>query len=135
MSHLGLLRLSEFITAIQKIARSVALPLGPTPCGRIASAGHHPPGCTVPGPHDASLRQFGISLPHDEAKKQYRYGSRTREPEAGDLVCFDERGRGTSHVGIATGEGTNIHSSDHWNKVTETEIEHIKGHEGTRWLL
>ena len=80
-------------------------------------------------------RKFGVSLPHD-IEKQYRYGSRVRgEPKTGDLVFFDEHGRGISHGGIATGRGTIIHASDYWNKVTETRTQHIRGYKGARRLL
>jgi len=80
-------------------------------------------------------RKFGVSLPHD-VEKQYRYGSRVQgEPKAGDLVFFDEHGRGISHSGIATGRGTIVHASDYWNKVTETKIQYIRGYKGARRLL
>ncbi len=80
-------------------------------------------------------RKFGISLPHD-IEKQYRYGSRVRgQPKAGDLVFFDEHGDGISHTGIATGKGTVVHASEHWNKVTETRSQYIRGYKGARRLL
>jgi cell wall-associated NlpC family hydrolase len=80
-------------------------------------------------------RKFGISLPHD-MRAQYRYGSRVQgEPKAGDLVFFDEHGRGISHVGIATSKGTIIHASNYWHKVTETNINYIRGYVGARRLL
>lgn len=80
-------------------------------------------------------RKFGVSMPHD-VRRQYRYGSRVSgPPQAGDLVFFDEHGRGISHVGIATGRGTIVHASDYWNKVTETQIKRIKGYKGSKRLI
>ena len=80
-------------------------------------------------------RKFGVSMPHD-VRRQYRYGSRVSgPPQAGDLVFFDEHGRGISHAGIATGRGTIIHASDYWNKVTETKIQYIRGYKGAKRLL
>ena len=79
-------------------------------------------------------QKFGIELPHD-VEEQYNYGSRVSTPRAGDLVFFDEHGRGISHVGIATGRGTIVHASDRLHRVTETRIERIKGYVGVKRLL
>ena len=62
--------------------------------------------------------EFGVSLPGDPAS-QYSYGVPS-SGEAGDLVFFDEHGYGISHVGIATGYGTVIHSSTYYGAVVET---------------
>ena len=80
-------------------------------------------------------QKFGIELPHD-VEEQYDYGSGVSgPPRAGDLVFFDEHGRGISHVGIATGRGTIVHASDRLHRVTETRIERIKGYVGVKRLL
>jgi cell wall-associated NlpC family hydrolase len=72
--------------------------------------------------------EFGVSLPGDPAS-QYSYGVPS-SVEAGDLVFFDEHGYGISHVGIATGYGTVIHSSTYYGAVVETPIEYIPGYVG-----
>ncbi len=72
--------------------------------------------------------EFGVSLPGDPAS-QYSYGVPS-SGEAGDLVFFDEHGYGISHVGIATGYGTVIHSSTYHGAVVETPIEYIPGYVG-----
>ena len=80
-------------------------------------------------------RKVGVSLPHS-VSRQYGYGSKVQgEPKAGDLLFFNEHGRGLSHVGIATGRGTIIHASNYWHKVTETNIKYIKGYVGARRLI
>ena len=80
-------------------------------------------------------RKFGVSLPH-EVRSQHRYGSRVSgPPQAGDLVFFNEHGRGISHVGIATGRGAIVHASNYFNNVTETQIKYIKGYVGAKRLL
>jgi cell wall-associated NlpC family hydrolase len=80
-------------------------------------------------------QKFGIELPHD-VEEQYDYGSRVSgPPQAGDLVFFDEHGRGISHVGIATGRGTIVHASNYWKRVTETQIKYVKGYKGSKRLL
>jgi len=45
-------------------------------------------------------------------------------------VLFDESGYGISHVGIATGYGTVIHSSTYYGAVVETPIASIPGYVG-----
>ena len=72
--------------------------------------------------------EFGVYLPADPAS-QYSYGVPS-SGEAGDLVFFDESGYGISHVGIATGYGTVIHSSTYYGAVVETPIEYIPGYVG-----
>jgi cell wall-associated NlpC family hydrolase len=72
--------------------------------------------------------EFGVFLPADPAS-QYSYGVPS-SGEAGDLVFFDEHGYGISHVGIATGYGTIIHSSTYYGAVVETPIEYIPGYVG-----
>jgi cell wall-associated NlpC family hydrolase len=72
--------------------------------------------------------EFGVYLPADPAS-QYSYGVPS-SGEAGDLVFFDEAGYGISHVGIATGYGTVIHSSTYYGAVVETPIEYIPGYVG-----
>ena len=69
-----------------------------------------------------------MSLPDDPAA-QYSYGAPS-EAAAGDLVFFDEHGTGISHVGIATGYGTIIHSSTYYGTITETPIDLVPGYVG-----
>ena len=81
-------------------------------------------------------KKFGVSLPHWD-EKQYRKGAnvpRGRE-KPGDLVFFNEHGRGISHVGIYSGNGKLIHASDYYNKVTESQMKYIKGYVGARRFL
>ena len=76
----------------------------------------------------AVYADFGVSLP-DAPAAQYSYGSPS-EAAAGDLVVFDEAGYGISHVGIATGYGTIIHSSTYYGTITETPISQVPGYVG-----
>ena len=71
---------------------------------------------------------LGVSLPDDPAA-QYAYGAPS-EANAGDLVFFDEAGYGISHVGIATGRGTVVHSSTYFGEITESSIYDIPGYVG-----
>ncbi len=70
----------------------------------------------------------GVYLPDDPAA-QYSYGVPSAGA-AGDLVFFDEGGYGISHVGIATGYGTMIHSSTYFGIITETPISDVPGYVG-----
>jgi cell wall-associated NlpC family hydrolase len=79
------------------------------------------------------FQQFGVYLPDDPAA-QYYYGVPSYG-KAGDLVFFNEHGYGISHVGIATGYGTVIHSSTYYGAVVETPISHIPGYVGARDVL
>ena len=72
--------------------------------------------------------EFGDFLPSDPAS-QYSNGV-SSSGEAAELVFFDELGYGISHVGIATGYGTVIHSSTSYGAVVETPIESIPGYVG-----
>ncbi|CAA9394357.1 MAG: hypothetical protein AVDCRST_MAG22-822 [uncultured Rubrobacteraceae bacterium] len=76
----------------------------------------------------AVYANLGVSLPDDPAV-QYSYGVPS-EAAAGDLVFFDEHGTGISHVGIATGYGTVIHSSTYYGEITESPISQIPGYVG-----
>ena len=76
----------------------------------------------------AVYADLGVSLPDDPAA-QYSYGSPS-EAAAGDLVFFDEAGYGISHVGIATGYGTIIHSSTYYGTITETPSSQVPGYVG-----
>ncbi len=77
--------------------------------------------------------QFGIYLPDDPAA-QWSYGV-SSTAEAGDLVFYNEHGYGISHVGIATGYGTVIHSSTYFGAVVETPMYDIPGYVGARDVL
>jgi hypothetical protein len=81
-------------------------------------------------------KRFGVSLPHWD-DKQYRMGLRVPKgkEQPGDLVFFNEHGRGISHVGIYSGNGKLIHASDYFNKVTESQMKYIKGYVGARRML
>ncbi len=72
--------------------------------------------------------KFGVNLPLTPAA-QMNYGVPSNA-KAGDLVFFNEYGTGISHVGIATGYGTLIHSSSYFGYVTETPMEYINGYVG-----
>jgi len=85
-------------------------------------------GLTCSGFTSMVYAEFGVYLPGDPAS-QYAYGVPSYG-EAGDLVFFDEHGYGISHVGIATGYGTVIHSSTYYGAVVETPIEYIPGYVG-----
>jgi cell wall-associated NlpC family hydrolase len=76
----------------------------------------------------AVFADLGVYLP-DSPEAQYAYGTPSYG-KAGDLVFFDEHGYGISHVGIATGYGTVIHSSTYYGAVVETPIEYIPGYVG-----
>lgn len=81
-------------------------------------------------------KKFGVSLPHWD-EKQYGKGARVPKgrEKPGDLVFFNEHGRGISHVGIYSGNGKLIHASDYYNKVTESQMKYIKGYVGARRFL
>ena len=76
----------------------------------------------------AVFADFGVYLP-DSPVDQYYYGTPSGA-EAGDLVFFDEHGYGISHVGIATGYGTMVHSSTYYGEVVETPISSVPGYVG-----
>jgi cell wall-associated NlpC family hydrolase len=50
---------------------------------------------------------------------------------AGDLVFYSEDGYSITHVGIATGYGTIIHSSSYFGRVTETPMYDVPGYIGS----
>jgi len=85
-------------------------------------------GFTCSGFTSAVFADLGVYLP-DSPGAQYAYGTPS-SGKAGDLVFFDEAGYGISHVGIATGYGTVIHSSTYYGAVVETPIEYIPGYVG-----
>jgi cell wall-associated NlpC family hydrolase len=76
----------------------------------------------------AVFADLGVYLP-DSPEAQHAYGVPS-DAEAGDLVFFDEDGYGISHVGIATGYGTVIHSSSYYGAVVETPVGYIPGYVG-----
>ncbi len=82
------------------------------------------------------FKRFGVSLPHWD-DKQYRMGAKVEkgQEQPGDLVFFNEHGRGISHVGIYAGNGKLIHASDYFNEVTESQMKYIKGSAGARRML
>lgn len=72
---------------------------------------------------------FGVYLP-DSPSWQYGYGVPSAAG-AGDLVFYSEGGYGITHVGIATGYGTVIHSSSYYGVVTESPMYGIPGYVGS----
>jgi cell wall-associated NlpC family hydrolase len=85
-------------------------------------------GFTCSGFTSAVFADLGVYLPASP-DAQYAYGTPSNA-KAGDLVFFDEHGYGISHVGIATGYGTVIHSSTYYGEVVETPMENIPGYVG-----
>ena len=85
-------------------------------------------GLTCSGFTSAVFADLGAYIP-DSPDAQYAYGVPSNA-KAGDLVFFDEHGYGISHVGIATGYGTVIHSSTYYGAVVETPMEYIPGYVG-----
>ena len=81
----------------------------------------------TPGPTSARPTERTGSTAR--ASAQYAYGTASYG-RAGDLVFFDEHGYGISHVGIATGYGTVIHSSTYYGAVVETPMVYIPGYAG-----
>ncbi|MGB3634521.1 MAG: NlpC/P60 family protein [Rubrobacteraceae bacterium] len=77
----------------------------------------------------AVFSQFGMSLP-DYPSAQFGYGVPS-DAGAGDLVFYSEGGYGITHAGIATGNGTVIHSSSYFGVVTETPMYDIPGYVGS----
>jgi cell wall-associated NlpC family hydrolase len=76
----------------------------------------------------AVLGEFGVSLA-DSPVSQYASGVPSGA-KAGDLVFFSEYGTGITHVGIATGYGTMVHSSNYWGTVVESPIDSVPGYVG-----
>ena len=76
----------------------------------------------------AVYADLGVYLT-DSPAAQYAFGT-PAAAEAGDLVFFDEYGYGISHVGIATGYGTMIHSSIYYGAVVEAPIDSVPGYVG-----
>jgi cell wall-associated NlpC family hydrolase len=74
----------------------------------------------------AVYADLGVHLT-DSPAAQYAFGTPSTA-EAGDLVFFDEYGYGISHVGIATGYGTTIHSSIYYGAVVEAPIDSVPGY-------
>ena len=121
---------------------SAILLAGPTPEARAAVSGqavvddarsyigtpYGAYGMTCSGFTSAVFADLGVYLPASPGA-QYAFGVPS-DAKAGDLVFFDEHGYGISHVGIATGYGTVIHSSTYYGAVVETPIEYIPGYVG-----
>lgn len=79
------------------------------------------------------FKRFGVSLPHWD-DKQYRMGTKVPKgrERPGDLVFFNEHGRGVSHVGIYSGNGKLVHASDYFGEVTESKMTYVEGYAGAR---
>lgn len=82
--------------------------------------------------------EFGIELP-DDPGLQYAYGRGIERSEikAGDLVFFKEHGPdgGFTHVGMATGHGTQVHATTYTGDVTVGEIDSVSVYAGARRIL
>lgn len=78
----------------------------------------------------AVFSAFGVYLP-DPPSAQMGYGVPSAAG-AGDLVFYSEDGWSITHVGIATGYGTVIHSSSYFGYVTESGLYDIPGYVGSR---
>ena len=76
----------------------------------------------------AVFSAFGVGL-SDDPVSQF-YSGAPSDAGAGDLVFYNEGGYGITHVGIATGYGTVIHSSNYFGVVTETPMYNIPGYVG-----
>jgi cell wall-associated NlpC family hydrolase len=121
---------------------SAFLLAGPTPEARAAVSGqavvddarsyigspYGAYGMTCSGFTSAVFADLGVYLPYSP-DAQYAYGVPSAA-KAGDLVFFDEHGYGISHVGIATGYGTVIHSSTYYGAVVESSMQYIPGYVG-----
>ena len=81
----------------------------------------------------AVYSQFGIYLP-DGPAAQYGYGYAS-SARAGDLVFYSEDGWSITHVGIATGYGTIIHSSIYYGAVVEAPMHSVNGYIGSVSVL
>jgi cell wall-associated NlpC family hydrolase len=124
------------------VARAPSAPAGPSDAVGQAAVGearawigtpYGAYGVDCSGFTSRVFQQFGVYLPDDPAA-QYYYGVPSYG-KAGDLVFFNEHGYGISHVGIATGYGTVIHSSTYYGAVVETPIAYIPGYVGARDVL
>jgi NlpC/P60 family len=82
-------------------------------------------------------KHFGNRLP-DHPKEQYWDEHRKKVAKAdlkgGDLVFFKENGpdNGMTHVAMYSGNGYVLHASAYFQKVVESEMEHIEGYFGAR---
>lgn len=77
----------------------------------------------------AVFSAFGVYLP-DAPSAQMGSGVPSAAG-AGDLVFYSEDGWSVTHVGIATGYGTVIHSSSYFGMVTETPMYNVPGYIGS----
>jgi cell wall-associated NlpC family hydrolase len=67
----------------------------------------------------------------DNPVTQYSSGGRkVRKPGIGDLVFWDERGRGISHVGLYAGNGNVLHASSYFDEVVVSDMQYIDGYVG-----
>jgi cell wall-associated NlpC family hydrolase len=100
---------------------------------RYHLGGESPRGTDCSGLTMMVYKKFGVSLPHSD-NQQYRMGTRVPkgQEKPGDLVFFNEHGKSISHVGIYAGNGKIVHASDHFHKVTESQMKYINGYAGAR---
>jgi len=69
------------------------------------------------------FRKNGVNLPRS-SKEQYRFGRKInyKRGQAGDLIFFDVKGSGISHVGIYLGNGKFIHSPRKGKSITISSL-------------
>lgn len=82
------------------------------------------------------LRHFDKWMP-DSPVQQWDYGHKVRSRanlKRGDLVFFKEHGRSNpiTHVGMYSGNGNILHSSNYWGKVVNSEMKYIDGYYGAK---
>ncbi len=76
------------------------------------------------------MRRAGIYVSWGPANQFYGGRKRKGPPHPGDIVAFNENGRGISHVGIYSGGGYLLHASTYFNQVVESEMKYIRGFVG-----
>lgn len=84
----------------------------------------------------AYQRGAGIKLPYTLYGQRDR-GTRTSNPQPGDLVFFDLTGDGDvgdahDHTGVFVGGGRMIHASSYWGRVYKQTVSSFVNYEGVR---
>ncbi len=84
----------------------------------------------------AYQRGAGIKLPYTLYGQRDR-GTRTSNPQPGDLVFFDLTGDGDvgdahDHTGVFVGGGMMIHASGYWGRVYKQTVSSFVNYEGVR---
>jgi murein DD-endopeptidase len=86
--------------------------------------GHDPQGFDCSGLVYYAYQRNGIAIPRT-TREQHRkaHPVRLQEITPGDLLFFNERKRGTSHVGLYVGEGRFVHASTSEQAVTLSQLD------------